>query len=101
MQAVAETQPKSEKFPPIAAADVAAFAHIVGESDAAKKLFCRGPYTVGEPAQPESSAPVVATSGAAPVAAVPAVATPAATTQAEPATVPAPKPATRPSAPRR
>jgi hypothetical protein len=96
MQAVAETQPKSEKLPPIAAADIAAFAHIVGESDAAKKLFCRGPYTVGEPAQPEPSAPVVATSGAAPVAATPAVVTPAAT-ETGPVTVP--KPGARPSAP--
>jgi CCR4-NOT transcription complex subunit 4 len=101
MQAAAATQPKSETLPPITTPDIAAFAQIVGETDAAKKLFCRGAYTVGEPAQPQS------TSGVAPLAAVPAVVAPvatdtaAATAKAEPATGTVPSPATRPSAPRR
>ena len=43
MQAAAASQPKSETLTPITAADIAAFAHILGESEAAKKLFCRGP----------------------------------------------------------
>jgi hypothetical protein len=89
------------------AADIAAFAHVVGESEAAKKLFCRGPYTVGESAQPESAPPVVATAGGGPIAAQPAVMTPAATettastAKTERANGTVPLPAARPSGPRR
>ena len=54
LQAVAASQPKAETLPAIAAADIAAFAHIAGESEAAKKLFVtlggtpakEGPYEV-------------------------------------------------------
>jgi hypothetical protein len=60
MQAIAAKQPKSETLPPITTADIAAYAQVLGESDAAKRLFCRGNYTVGTATEPEAAEPVVA-----------------------------------------
>jgi hypothetical protein len=57
MDAAAATQPKGEGLVPIAAADIAALAHVIGESEAAKKLFCRGEYAGGpHPAATTASA---------------------------------------------
>jgi hypothetical protein len=102
MQAAAASQPNSETLPPVAAADVAAFAHIVGETEAAKKLFCRGAYTLGEPAAPEPAAPVFTASATNALAPQPAAASAAAEpAHAEPAIVTVPLPPARPSALRR
>jgi hypothetical protein len=47
MRAAAAAQPKGEGLIPITSADIAALAQIVGESDDARKLFCRGEYAGG------------------------------------------------------
>jgi hypothetical protein len=67
MQAIAASQPKSENLAPITSADIAAYAQVLGESDAAKRLFCRGNYAVGLAIEPEAAAPVVAASAVTPL----------------------------------
>lgn len=57
MRAIAADQPKSENLTPITSADIAAYAQVFGETDAAKRLFCRGNYSVGATTEPEVAAP--------------------------------------------
>jgi hypothetical protein len=58
-QAAAASQPKGQGFLPIATADIAALAHVVGESADAKKLFCRGEFSGGPlPAATPASVPM-------------------------------------------
>jgi len=105
MQAIAASQPKSETLPPVTIADIAAYAQVVGESDAAKRLFCRGNYTVGTDTEPETTAPVVAAAVATTVSANDAepMASAAikASAPAEPVQVTVPLPVARPSSLRR
>jgi hypothetical protein len=56
MRVVAASQPKTENLPAVTSADIAAYAEVFGESDAAKRLFCRGSYTVGT-MEPRGEAP--------------------------------------------
>jgi hypothetical protein len=41
LKTIASAQPKSEGLPPIAGADIAALARVLGDSDETKALFCR------------------------------------------------------------
>ena len=60
MQTLAASQPRTENLPVITTADIATFAQVLGESDAAKRLFCRGNYTVGS-SEPDAAEPDAAT----------------------------------------
>ena len=86
-------QPKTENLPVITSTDIAAYAEVFGESDAAKRLFCRGSYTVGT-VEPQGAAPdaMVLSAPQAEMAAA-AIKT---STSAEPAPVTVPLPAARP-----
>jgi hypothetical protein len=56
LRAAAASQPKTENLLVVTSADIAAYAEVFGESDAAKRLFCRGSYTVGA-MEPQGEAP--------------------------------------------
>src|SRR5207237_9511467 len=102
---IVASQPRSETLAPTTAADIAAYAQVVGESDAAKRLFWRGSYTVGTVTEPEAATPVAAapaaitaSAGGAETAAPTAIESSA---PAEPMQVKVPLPAARPPSLRR
>lgn len=98
MQAVAATQPKTENLPVISSADIAAYAEVLGESDAAKRLFCRGGYTVGA-TEPQGLAPDAASPATMTLSAPDAETAPAAiktSAPAEPSLIAIPLPVARP-----